>query len=104
MDKITIKNVKTQLLLDKQSNNFASYFDLINICLNKPVPEGITFKQMKKSLELISKFDGVFHGDADYSFALDKEDLSKIKTEVENHLWPVLHQDIVMFSEYIMSL
>lgn len=102
------KQLKTvKAIENKETNLYVSeteklkYSDLLIAVINTPIKEGITLKQMKADLALLAKFDSAKPGDL---IELEDEELSAIKSLVENHKWGMRHIDINTFGEYIDSL
>lgn len=89
----TIQNLKTGI------SDAKNYFELIKICINVPLREGMDIDTMRRKLNVLN----MVSQEADECHFED-QDFNTIKDAVSSMKWPIAHNDIVTFSDYIMGL
>ena len=95
----TIKNKQTTLL--GPTELVMNYGDLLAVVLNQPVREGITLKEMRADLDLLSKIETLQKQEEE---TFTKEEIDKIKALVSDFKWGARHTDLLDFGDYIDSL
>jgi len=94
-----IENKETSLFLTEDVK--VKYSDLLAAIINTPVKQGISLKEMREDLALLDKVENMKLASVG---EFSDEDIAKIKTLTENHLWGVRHADFITFADYIESL
>lgn len=93
----TIENKTTTIF--KSEGVYVNYSDLLTAVLNKPIPQSISLKDMRRDIKLMDKFE-----DATDSIELSDDEFKHVSGLVENSEWAIKHIDIIAFADYIESL
>lgn len=94
-----IKNKQTVLQI--KDGKLATYADLISLVVNVQVKGGVTIKEMKRDIGILTKFEDLA---ADAEVEVTDEELQHITAKVQEFKWIQGHVDLVNFEEYIVSL
>ncbi len=94
-----LENKMTSLAASTENSEKLRYSDLLLIVMNRSVPQGITFKEMKIELDFISRLQK-----SESDIELSDEELIRVQEVLNQHKWPVLHSDIVEFAESFCNL
>ena len=94
-----LQNKATQL--KGEDGKSVDYAFLINLVVNVPVKAGITVKEMKRDIAILTKFENI---KLDEEVELTEDELNHIITCTEDFVWAQRHNDITRFSDYLNSL
>lgn len=94
-----IKNKQMNLL--KEDGSKIDYAFLISILVNVPTKEGVTVKEMKRDISILTKFEKV---EVDAEVEVNEEELARIASIAEKHKWPQVHVDLIEFVDYLTEL
>lgn len=92
-----LENKKTELAFSAEI--VANYSDLASHVINS-TPLNLTANNIKLDLQLLSKLED---RDAE-SFTLSVTELTRLSQLLKNTVWPIRHNDIVEFSDYVNGL
>jgi len=75
------------------------YFELIKLCVNAPIREGMDIETMRKKIRILDAFSC-----EDHEVILEENDFVTVKESVMSMKWPTIHKSLIDFSDYILSL
>lgn len=93
----TVENKTTEIKVSEEES--LTYADLLKICIDKPLREGITLDEMRRDLKIL----GVIK-DAKDVLEFEDDDFKVVKEAVATSKWAVRHADLLDFASYIESL
>lgn len=93
-----IENKTTQLVKSEKGDMF-DYSDLLLHVFNIPVTEGISIKDMKEDMDILTILQS-----ENKKLEFTEHQFNRIKDLVEKSVWAVRHKDIVDFVNYIEVL
>jgi hypothetical protein len=91
---------KSTTIPKEGTNEFMTFFDLIEVLLNTPSVEGFSLDKMRQYLSImdaIDKSDKV-------SVEIKLNEFTSLKEVLNKFKWGQSHKDIVVFADYINSL
>ena len=94
---VKIENKQTDILFTEDTK--ATYANLIKILINQPLREGLTVAQIRRDFQILDASEK-----AEDFIELSDENLKYIAQLAENTQWPIRHNDVVSFSDYLNEL
>ncbi len=87
--------------LPKSETEKSNYVDLVRIVVNFVNPrEGIGADAMRKRMRILESCDKA----SEELVELEDEDAKLLKSLVKSHVWPMMHKDLVDFTDAIENL
>lgn len=85
----------------KEGERFMNYADFCLLCLNSPVQQGMTVKDINNRIKLMDEFKDLKPGG---TVSLTEEGYKLLATCKDNMKWGLVHKAIPEFSDYVDSL